>query len=444
MDEILQKLQIFGYEKYSKAILTALVTGEPILFIGRHGSGKTLLAERLAQAMGYKTDGNDKEFNAYDASKSVFEDIIGFPNPQMMKKGLIDYLRSPITLWDKKFILIDEISRANPSMQSKWLEVIKNRSLMGQKIPELKYVFSAMNPMNYPGANPLDPALADRFSIIVQLEDSLKEEDVKKIVSVNNESSSLLKGNENLEFNGELNNLVEKITGIYKKLPKSLETLAKDFCVAYYRNSHFVCSEKEFKPVSERRVGMMFRNLGVMLSIDIEKKIRMTKKNLTENLTEVSKFSWIVPAIEETDGRNYETEIMARTMADIGLSEMDEEGIDYTQRIIDQFKNSVEGEKRLKNALTILKKAADYQEKEVLPKDGEIEVIKKAGEIISSVDSPWLNRRVKGLDIQSFRMTGLIDTYFEKDDAKFIELLSEVHQKEEKNENRCLQEKKTA
>ncbi len=135
------------------------------------------------------SDANENiEFNAYDASKSLFEDVIGFPNPMKMQTGVLYYLPSPITIWNKKFILIDEISRANPAMQNKWLEIIRSRRLMGKIIPNLKYVFSAINPLNYSGTNPLDSALADRFFIIVQVPTSFSRSNLSKIFNCSDDN----------------------------------------------------------------------------------------------------------------------------------------------------------------------------------------------------------------------------------------------------------------
>jgi len=175
---VFDELGIYGMGEIEEVILAGLVSGDPILLVGRHGSAKTLLARRIARALGLK-------FIAYDASKALFDDVIGFPNPHLLGEGKLDYIPTPISIWDKEFILIDEISRANPSMQNKWLEVIRSRQIMGRKIPNLKYIFAAMNPLDgYLGTTPLDPALAGRFAFILTIPDvtQMKSGDINKVI----------------------------------------------------------------------------------------------------------------------------------------------------------------------------------------------------------------------------------------------------------------------
>ena len=187
-ENFLNKLEIYGYEHYVTYFIYSIITGMPILLIGPHGTGKTYLTEKIADFLGLK-------FHTYDASKAMFEDIVGFPNPDDMKNGKISYIKGELTLWDKEFILIDELSRALPSSQNKWLEVIRSRKLMGVKLDKLKYIFAAMNPPSYAGAMPLDEALADRFSFIINIDDSVGNniENIIKVETV--EDSPLIEKN---------------------------------------------------------------------------------------------------------------------------------------------------------------------------------------------------------------------------------------------------------
>ena len=158
----LAMLGLYGMESIATPVLASLVTGDPLLLVGAHGTAKTALAEALADALAMR-------FHAYDASKALFEDIIGFPNPRELGEGRVGYVPTALSIWGVEFVLVDELSRAAPAMQNKWLEVIRARRVMGLPVRSLQVVFAAMNPPGYTGARPLDPALVGRFGFIVTM-----------------------------------------------------------------------------------------------------------------------------------------------------------------------------------------------------------------------------------------------------------------------------------
>jgi MoxR-like ATPase len=77
---------------------------------------------------------------------------------EKLKHGVVEYVPSPVTIWDKELVLIDELNRAVPELQSKWLEIIRSRKIMGFQT-QVKWVWAAMNPMSYSATNALDAAL---------------------------------------------------------------------------------------------------------------------------------------------------------------------------------------------------------------------------------------------------------------------------------------------
>lgn len=110
---ILKQLGIFGWkEPDENLVLASLLTGDPLLLIGNHGCAKTHVGNKVAQALGRK-------FLVYDASKAMFEDVLGYPNIERLKEGVVEYVSSPVTIWDKELVLIDELNRAMPELQSK-------------------------------------------------------------------------------------------------------------------------------------------------------------------------------------------------------------------------------------------------------------------------------------------------------------------------------------
>jgi hypothetical protein len=170
----LETLGIYGWKVETENLLLAsLLTGDPVLLVGRHGCAKTHLVCKLAEAL-------QKSFVAYDASKTLFDDVLGYPDIEKMKQGKIEYLPSKVTVWDKEMVLIDELNRALPEMQAKYLELIRSRRIMGFPT-RVKWVFAAMNPVSYSGTQQLDEALIGRFSIFVYPPDVLEMEEEDRI-----------------------------------------------------------------------------------------------------------------------------------------------------------------------------------------------------------------------------------------------------------------------
>ncbi|MDY6953494.1 MAG: MoxR family ATPase [Thermodesulfobacteriota bacterium] len=173
---ILEKLGIYGWkEEDENLLLASLLTGDPLLVIGSHGSAKTHSAYKIAEAMG-------KRFIAYDASKALFEDVLGYPNIEKLKDGSIEYIPSQVTVWDKEMVLVDELNRALPEMQNKWLELIRSRKIMGFPC-KVKWVWAAMNPLSsaYSATQVLDDALVGRFAIFVYPPDVLEMNEKDRI-----------------------------------------------------------------------------------------------------------------------------------------------------------------------------------------------------------------------------------------------------------------------
>ena len=107
---ILPQLGIYGWKEHDEnLVLASLLTGDPLLVIGNQGCAKTHLANGVAEAL-------DKRFLVYDASKAMFEDVLGYPNVEKLKHGVVEYVPSPVTVWDKELILIDELNRAKQSL----------------------------------------------------------------------------------------------------------------------------------------------------------------------------------------------------------------------------------------------------------------------------------------------------------------------------------------
>jgi MoxR-like ATPase len=161
----LQRLGLVGLSGIEAPILAALATESPLLLIGPHGTAKSLLLTRIAQALAL-------EFRHYNASLLNFDDLIGFPLPG--KNGALEYVRTPASIWGAGAVIFDEVSRCRPDIQNKLFPIIHERKVQGIALGELRHRWAAMNPPStedddngYGGSEPLDAALADRFAYVV-------------------------------------------------------------------------------------------------------------------------------------------------------------------------------------------------------------------------------------------------------------------------------------
>ncbi len=183
MKSHLSAIGVFGFDKFEPAILASLVTEDPMMLIGQSGTGKTYLLNTLSEILGL-------EHRHYNASLISFDDLVGFPYPDT-ENGSVRFLQSPATVWGAESVLIDEISRCKPEHQNRLFSLVHERKIQGISLEKLRYRWSAMNPCSsdqndiedYSGSEPLDPALADRFSLFIWAVDwnDLSDEGRRKV-----------------------------------------------------------------------------------------------------------------------------------------------------------------------------------------------------------------------------------------------------------------------
>ena len=276
MKKILEELGIYGWQAADEnLVLASLLTGDPLLMIGAHGSAKTHVAYKIAEAL-------DKKFLSYDASKALFEDVLGFPNVESLKAGKVEYVPSAVTIWDKEFVLIDEINRALPELQAKWLEIIRSRRIMGFPT-DVKWVWSAMNPMNesYNGTQVMDAALIGRFAIFLYPPEALdmEEEDRVRVVEhINGDdapslhvwapdaNSKTVARECTARTGGSIGKLLTDAATHFLALQKHLTTLGEFLS----RLSILVMKETDGKvKLDGRRLGFIYRNLLAVRAVEM-------------------------------------------------------------------------------------------------------------------------------------------------------------------------------
>ena len=113
--------------------------------------------------------------------------MIGFPIPD---GDQIKYLRTPLDAWDAEVLFIDEKSRCRIDMQNRLFSIVHEKKMQGQTLEKLQYRWSAMNPPPlldsdddiYLGAEPLDPAFADRYPWVITIPDIVSHQEQRNII----------------------------------------------------------------------------------------------------------------------------------------------------------------------------------------------------------------------------------------------------------------------
>ena len=119
----LADLGVYGFDRHETTILAALVTEDPLLLVGRSGTGKTFLLNTLSEALGL-------EHRHYNASLISFDDLVGFPYPDEAH-STVRFLETPATVWGAESVLIDEISRCKPEHQNRLFSLVHERRAAG-------------------------------------------------------------------------------------------------------------------------------------------------------------------------------------------------------------------------------------------------------------------------------------------------------------------------
>lgn len=134
-----------------------------VMLIGLHGTGKTETVRQLAEDMGYK-------LKAYScATLDPFTDLVGVPIPQEVNGRTILKMIRPVDIDEAEIVFFDELNRARPEVQDAVLEIINNRTINGEPLPNLKCCWAAINPPNGDyNVDELDPALMDRFDAYIE------------------------------------------------------------------------------------------------------------------------------------------------------------------------------------------------------------------------------------------------------------------------------------
>jgi MoxR-like ATPase len=246
----LDSIGVVGMAPIEPVVLAALITAEPLLLIGPHGTGKSFLLNRVSAAMGLVC-------RHYNASLLNFDDLVGYPLPN--GRGQLEYVRTPCAIWGAQTVFLDEISRCRPDMQNKLFPIIHEKRVQGIELEELVYRWSAMNPPRseedleaaYLGSEPLDVALADRFAFVVEVPAwcDFSEEDQARVIRSRDDGAKIDRDPEFMET-------IEHVRRLYAEQGEELES-----CLVEYVRFLVSLLGRAGIGLSPRRAGMLLRNI---------------------------------------------------------------------------------------------------------------------------------------------------------------------------------------
>lgn len=138
---LFESIGIAGWEHLEVPLFCALKTRVPVNLIGDKGTSKTTSVERLAIAI----QGKNCRFQKYDTPDVSLDQVLGFLNLKKMEEGIVDFVKTGTSIWNKTFVLWDELPRVGPMMQGKLMEVIRTGRIHDIK-SDVVFQFATSNP----------------------------------------------------------------------------------------------------------------------------------------------------------------------------------------------------------------------------------------------------------------------------------------------------------
>ena len=284
-DIFFESVGVIGWNKISTGMVASILTGIPILFIGEAGLGKTFACKQIMRYLILGVENKmalNSALSIIDASKVDWEELVGPYNLKSYEVGKIEYLSTPMSLWKKRGLFIDEITRSSDKVQNGMLELTREKELQGMPT-DLELVWAASNPLTHEGTQTLNEALSDRFGMVLDIPNLLElgEENLRKVLDQGSSAD-------------------DKVLSKY--LPKSYKKLEDQYAI---QKEQFV---EYLKAVGERYV-------KVMGKLDIKEYVAVLGRAYQSNLKKGKKGDSVNPFTLETRRIQYLKTLITATLA---------------------------------------------------------------------------------------------------------------------------------
>ena len=155
---------LVGHAALVERLLIALLTGGHVLIEGAPGLAKTRSVRRLAE-------GVEGSFARIQCTPDLMPSDVTGTQIYRQHTGTMDFLPGPVF---HNLVLVDEINRAPPKVQSALLEAMGEGQVTAggqtRPLPDPFMVIATQNPLEQEGTFPLPEAQLDRFLMHIMLD----------------------------------------------------------------------------------------------------------------------------------------------------------------------------------------------------------------------------------------------------------------------------------
>ena len=169
---------LIGADRLVERLLIGLLTGGHLLIEGAPGLAKTRAVKRLA-------DGLDGSFARVQCTPDLMPADLTGTTVWRQDAGTFEFMPGPLF---HSLILVDEVNRAPPKVQSALLESMAEGQITvaghTHPLPDPFMVVATQNPIEHAGTFPLPEAQLDRFllHVVVEMPDEASERKILDLV----------------------------------------------------------------------------------------------------------------------------------------------------------------------------------------------------------------------------------------------------------------------